>query len=71
VFGQRFAAVAHFVLVRTEGSGHSLSLLSLGIKGMRLGPTLPAFLTPNVTKVLVDTFDLKPITTPVRISPPF
>jgi hydroxylamine reductase len=41
-----------------------LSLLSLGIKGMRLGPTLPAFLTPNVVKVLVDTFDLKPITTP-------
>jgi hydroxylamine reductase len=41
-----------------------LSLLSLGIKGMRLGPTLPAFLTPNVAKVLVDTFDLKPITTP-------
>jgi hydroxylamine reductase len=41
-----------------------LSLLSLGIKGMRLGPTLPAFLSPNVIKVLVDTFDLKPITTP-------
>lgn len=41
-----------------------LSLLSLGIKGMRLGPPLPAFLTPNVVKVLVDTFDLKPITTP-------
>jgi hydroxylamine reductase len=41
-----------------------LSLLSLGIKGMRLGPTLPAFLTPNVVKALVDTFDLKPITTP-------
>lgn len=41
-----------------------LSLLSPGIKGMRLGPTLPAFLTPNVVKVLVDTFDLKPITTP-------
>ena len=41
-----------------------LSLLSLGIKGMRLGPTLPAFLTSNVAKVLVDTFDLKPITTP-------
>jgi hydroxylamine reductase len=41
-----------------------LSLLSLGIKGIRLGPTLPAFLSPNVAKVLVDTFDLKPITTP-------
>jgi hydroxylamine reductase len=43
-----------------------LSLLSLGIKGMRLGPTLPAFLTPNVLKVLVEKFDLKPITTPSR-----
>jgi len=41
-----------------------LSLLSPGIKGMRLGPTLPALLTPNVVKVLVDTFDLKPNTTP-------
>lgn len=43
-----------------------LSLLSLGIKGIRLGPTLPAFLSPNVTKVLADTFDLKPITTPSK-----
>lgn len=41
-----------------------LSLLSLGIKGIRLGPTLPAFLSPNVAKVLVDTFGLQPITTP-------
>jgi hydroxylamine reductase len=40
-----------------------LSLLSLGMKGIRLGPTLPAFLSPNVLKLLVDTFDLKPITT--------
>jgi len=41
-----------------------LSLLSLGIKGMRLGPTLPAFLSPNVIKILVEKFGLKPITTP-------
>jgi hydroxylamine reductase len=41
-----------------------LALLSLGIKGMYLGPTLPAFLSPNVLKFLVDTFDLKPISTP-------
>ncbi len=40
-----------------------LTLLHLGIKGIRLGPTLPAFITPNVLKVLVDTFDIKPITT--------
>jgi hydroxylamine reductase len=41
-----------------------LTLLSLGIKGIRLGPSLPAFITPNVLKVLVDNFDIKPITTP-------
>ncbi|HHH85027.1 MAG TPA: hydroxylamine reductase, partial [Firmicutes bacterium] len=38
-----------------------LALLSLGIKGIRLGPTLPAFLSPNVLKVLVEKFDIKPI----------
>jgi hydroxylamine reductase len=38
-----------------------LALLSLGVKGIRLGPTLPAFLSPNVRDFLVQTFDLKPI----------
>ncbi|MEN6503241.1 MAG: hydroxylamine reductase [Planctomycetaceae bacterium] len=40
-----------------------LSLLSLGIKNIRLGPTLPAFVTPNVLKVLVDNFNIMPTTT--------
>jgi hydroxylamine reductase len=40
-----------------------LALLHLGVKGIRLGPTLPAFISPNVVKVLVDTFDIKPIGT--------
>lgn len=40
-----------------------LALLHLGVKGIRLGPTLPAFLSPNVAKILVDTFDIKPIGT--------
>jgi hydroxylamine reductase len=40
-----------------------LALLSLGVKGIRLGPTLPAFLSPNVAKVLVEKFDIKPIGT--------
>jgi hydroxylamine reductase len=40
-----------------------LALLSLGVKGIRLGPTLPGFLSPNVAKILVDNFDIKPITT--------
>jgi len=38
-----------------------LTLLYLGIKGIRLGPTLPAFVTPNVLQVLVDNFDIRPI----------
>ncbi len=38
-----------------------LALLHLGFKGIRLGPTLPAFLSPNVAKVLVENFDIKPI----------
>ncbi|RMG93029.1 MAG: hydroxylamine reductase [Candidatus Dadabacteria bacterium] len=41
-----------------------LTLLHLGIKGIRLGPSLPAFVTPNVLQVLVDNFDIKPISTP-------
>ncbi len=40
-----------------------LALLSLGVKGIRLGPTLPAFLSPNVVKVLVENFDIKPVGT--------
>jgi hydroxylamine reductase len=36
-----------------------LALLHLGVKGIRLGPTLPAFLSPNVAKVLVENFDIK------------
>jgi len=38
-----------------------LALLFLGVKGIRLGPTLPAFLSQNVVKVLVDKFDIKPV----------
>ncbi|KAI3349746.1 hydroxylamine reductase [Clostridium botulinum] len=41
-----------------------LALLSLGIKGIFVGPTLPAFLSPNVLQYLVDTFNLKLISEP-------
>ena len=41
-----------------------LTLLHLGIKDIRLGPTLPSFLTPNVLDFLVKNYDIKPITTP-------
>lgn len=59
------------LLKQTEGTGVDVythgemlpALLFLGVKGMRLGPTLPGFLSPNVAKVLVEKFDLKPIGT--------
>ncbi|MDD3876248.1 MAG: hydroxylamine reductase [Bacteroidales bacterium] len=38
-----------------------LALLSLGVKNIHLGPTLPAFLSPNVAKVLVEKFGIAPI----------
>ena len=41
-----------------------LALLHLGIRGIYLGPTLPAFLSPNVLQYLVDTFDLRLISNP-------
>jgi hydroxylamine reductase len=41
-----------------------LTLLHLGIKDIRLGPSLPAFITPNVLNVLVENFAIKPISTP-------
>ncbi|OGI18623.1 MAG: hydroxylamine reductase [Candidatus Melainabacteria bacterium RIFOXYA2_FULL_32_9] len=40
-----------------------LTLLHLGIKNIRLGPTLPAFITPNVLNVLVENFNIMPTTT--------
>ena len=41
-----------------------LTLLYLGIENIRLGPTLPAFVSPNVLDILVEKFKIKPITTP-------
>ena len=41
-----------------------LSLLYLGIKDIRLGPSLPAFVSPNILKVLVEKFNIMPIKTP-------
>ena len=41
-----------------------LSLLYLGIRNMRLGPSLPAFLSPGVLKLLGERYQLTPITTP-------
>jgi hydroxylamine reductase len=41
-----------------------LTLLYLGIRNIRLGPSLPAFVTPAVLKVLVEKFNIMPITTP-------
>ena len=41
-----------------------LTLLHLGIKGIYLGPTLPAFVSPGVLQVLVDNYGIRPISTP-------
>ena len=41
-----------------------LALLYLGVKNIHLGPTLPAFLSPNVAKVLVESFGIAGIGTP-------
>lgn len=41
-----------------------LTLLALGIKNIYIGPTLPAFISPNILKVLVDNYSLTPISTP-------
>ena len=41
-----------------------LALLHLGVKGIRLGPTLPAFASPNILKALVENFNIRPIADP-------
>ncbi len=41
-----------------------LTLLHLGVKDIRLGPSLPAFITPNVLNVLIENFNIKAISTP-------
>ncbi|MDD2320449.1 MAG: hydroxylamine reductase, partial [Geobacteraceae bacterium] len=41
-----------------------LTLLHLGIKNIKLGPSLPAFVSPNVLNFLVENFNIAPITTP-------
>jgi len=43
-----------------------LTLLHLGIKNIRLGPVLPAFITPTALQVLIDKFNIAPITTPEK-----
>ena len=43
-----------------------LTLLYLGIKNIRLGPTLPAFISPNVLNFLVEQFGIAPISTPEK-----
>ncbi|MFZ2931808.1 MAG: hydroxylamine reductase, partial [Blautia wexlerae] len=43
-----------------------LTLLHLGIKNIRLGPSLPAFLSPNILNYLVENYGIAPITTPAE-----
>ena len=51
-------------LYEQEAESILLTLLHLGIKNIRLGPTLPAFVSPNVLNYLVENFNIAPITTP-------
>ena len=41
-----------------------LTLLSLGIRKMKLGPSLPAFVSPGLLRLLVEKFDIAPVSTP-------
>ena len=41
-----------------------LTLLHLGIKNILIGPSLPAFLSPNVLNLLVTNYHIKPVSTP-------
>ncbi|MBS4030135.1 MAG: hydroxylamine reductase [Clostridiales bacterium] len=43
-----------------------LTLLHLGIKGIFIGPSLPAFITPDVMNILVENFNIRPISTPEK-----
>jgi len=43
-----------------------LTLFHIGFKGIRLGPSMPAFLTSNVQNVLVENFIIQPISTPEK-----
>ena len=43
-----------------------LTLLHLGIKNIYLGPTLPAFLSPGVLKILVENYEIHPTSTPEK-----
>ncbi|MEP0916372.1 hypothetical protein NC981_06050 [Leptolyngbya sp. DQ-M1] len=51
-------------MVRAKAVAVLLTLLHFGIQDIRLGPTLPVFLSPNVLKLLSDNYRLKAITTP-------
>ncbi|MGD0845749.1 MAG: hydroxylamine reductase, partial [Geobacteraceae bacterium] len=54
-----------FILSWYEQKAHVilLSLLSLGIRNIKLGPSLPAYITPNVLNFLVENFNIGPVTT--------
>ena len=54
-----------FILSWYEQKAHVilLTLLHLGIKNIKLGPTLPAYITPNILNFLVENFNIGPITT--------
>jgi len=48
------------ILVEQKAVAVLLTLLHLGVKNIRLGPRMPAFLTPEAVSILVEKFDIKP-----------
>lgn len=56
-------AVSH---LEQKAAAVLLTLLSLGMKNIRLGPSLPSYLTPNVTKILQKEFNLMPCLDPTQ-----
>ena len=61
---ERFAVVHVLSWYEQKAVCILLTLLYLGIKNIRLGPTLPAFVSPNVLNYLIENFGIAPITTP-------
>ena len=61
MLGQRSAVDAGHLVVRAESGRRAADPAGVGVRNVRLGPTLPAFLTPALVNVLVEKFGIQPI----------
>ncbi|MEI3167339.1 MAG: hypothetical protein V8S58_04865 [Lachnospiraceae bacterium] len=64
MFRKSASAFLRSLLVRTKVVCILLTLLHLGIKNIRLGPSLPGVLSPNILNFLMENYGIAPITTP-------